>query len=73
MFEYMASARPRPEAEGQHSVAFWPARCARSCLRGLTAGYALRAMRAAVQARQSFPPCEPADEGGNGQRWAVNP
>jgi hypothetical protein len=42
MFEYMASARPRPEAEGQHSVAFWPARCARSCLRGLTAGYAIR-------------------------------
>jgi hypothetical protein len=42
MFAYKASAGPRPEAEDQHAVAFWPASCALSCLRGLAADYAIR-------------------------------
>jgi hypothetical protein len=42
MFTFRAQSGPRLEAEGRHSVAFWPARCVRSCLQGLAAGYAIR-------------------------------
>jgi hypothetical protein len=40
MFAFRARSGFRPEAEDRHSVALWPASCARSSLQGFVAGYA---------------------------------
>ena len=41
MFTFRAQSGLRPEAEGRHSVAFWPASCTQSCLQAFVAGYAI--------------------------------
>ena len=42
MFTFRAQSGLRPEAEGWHTVAFWPAGCTQSCLQAFVAGYAIR-------------------------------
>jgi hypothetical protein len=41
MFTFRAQFGLRPEAEGRHSVAFWPASCTQNCLQAFAGGYAI--------------------------------